>query len=709
MPHRLARGAALLAALLAPALLRAQSPRPLSFLDVQRLRSAQDPDLSPDGRAVLYALSEPDWQAARSTTDLYLVPVEEGPAGSRRLTFTKDKSESNPTWGPDGSFFVFRSDREGSGANPPQQLYLMRVDGGEAQRFTDAKDGVADFRFTRDGRWLIYAAGKPEERRLWVLPADSLATAKPAPLTREHAPVRAWLPGPDGARVYFTVPDTVDQDNRKRVEQKFTVWIRNELPPREHLWTVDLATRAERRLTGDTTYSVSGVTLSRDGRWIGFRGTLNNRYLRTVTESAIYGDAYLLETATGRIERLTENSEVAESPVSFSPDGSRLAIAAPNEWTGGFKRSSQQFVEDISRCPPRQGLTGPGVQVPGNAVELPLGERRQVDAPREVLPEQPVRVLGGAPLPRTARVTEVDLDAGGYGERLVLGHLLALIPRHAAAQLGRQRTNPPRQRAAHLLGRAALRQPLEQHVATLALDQGRHCRLSRAAEHEIAFPVAWHGPIRRLRGAGGDHHHPLQPTGRDRTSLRPPLRSPRAQILRQRPTQGPAPLDEQGSIDRLVRHPHLRIARVVEAKPRADLLRRPPALQPGDDNPAQPLPSQLRDSRPGGGPSGALVRVPRSVVQPRSVPPDLAGNGRGSTPQLLGNLTTGGSRREPPRNLLALRDRKLPPAGRRRPGRQATRSPQYPLHRFGRAPHCRGGSPMRRPRSNPTDQLQLVN
>jgi dipeptidyl aminopeptidase/acylaminoacyl peptidase len=52
-----------------------------------------------------------------------------------------------------------------------------------------------------------------------------------------------------------------------------------------------------------------------------------------VTESGIYGDAYLLELATGRIERLTTNAEIGESPVSFSPDGSRLAISAPNDWT----------------------------------------------------------------------------------------------------------------------------------------------------------------------------------------------------------------------------------------------------------------------------------------------------------------------------------------------------------------------------------------
>jgi hypothetical protein len=87
---------------------------------------------------------------------------------------------------------------------------------------------------------------------------------------------------------------------------------------------------------------VSSVSLSRDGRWNGIRGTPNDRYKRNVTESGIYGDAYLLETATGRIERLTSNAETGESPVSFSPDGSLLAISAPNDWT--YFRDSKIWV-----------------------------------------------------------------------------------------------------------------------------------------------------------------------------------------------------------------------------------------------------------------------------------------------------------------------------------------------------------------------------
>ena len=41
--------------------------------------------------------------------------------------------------------------------------------------------------------------------------------------------------------------------------------------------------------------------------WLGFRGGSANRYERNITEAGLYSDLYLLEAATGAIERLTNN------------------------------------------------------------------------------------------------------------------------------------------------------------------------------------------------------------------------------------------------------------------------------------------------------------------------------------------------------------------------------------------------------------------
>jgi dipeptidyl aminopeptidase/acylaminoacyl peptidase len=313
--------------------LAAQSQRPMTFLDVQHIRTLAGATVSPDKTRLAYTVSVPDWKEARRQTDVYVVSMSGGVASTRQLTFTKDKSENNPRWSPDGSSVVFASNREGTGTTPPDQLYVMRVDGGEARRITDARDGVAGHVFSGDGKWLIYGAGKPEDRQLWALPVAALDSAKPRQITKHATPIKGWDITRDGARIYFTAADTVDKENATRREKKFTVNIRNEEQPVEHLWVLDLATLEERRITSGNEYSVSNVSLSRDGKWVGFRGTPNDRYKRNVTETGIYGDAYLVETASGRIERLTNNAETGESQVSFSPDGSTIAISAPNDWT----------------------------------------------------------------------------------------------------------------------------------------------------------------------------------------------------------------------------------------------------------------------------------------------------------------------------------------------------------------------------------------
>ena len=332
---------------IAPAAVAQTAQRPMTFLDVQQLRSVSGASVSPDGRRVLYTLSVPDWKEARRTTDIYLVSVDGGVATTRQLTFTKDKNETSPKWGPDGSFLVFSSNRDGTGATATDQLYLMRPDGGEARKLTDAKDGIGDYQFTKDGRWLVYAAGKPEDRQLWALPVAGIDTAASKPVTKHATPIRTWLLSPTSAALYFTAPDTVDKDNRTRVEKKFTVSIRNEPRPADQLWALDLGSLKETRLTSDSSYSVEGVTISRDGAWVGFQGTFNNRYQRNVTESDSYADVYLLQTATGKIERLTNNAEIGESTVSFSRDGSMLAIAAENDWT--YFRDQKLYVRPTAQ------------------------------------------------------------------------------------------------------------------------------------------------------------------------------------------------------------------------------------------------------------------------------------------------------------------------------------------------------------------------
>ena len=323
--------------------------RPMTFLDMQHFRNAGSATPSPDGQWLLYTVSTPDWEEARSQTDLHLVSLREGVSSSRQMTFTDGKNEGSPAWAKDGSFFVFESNRDApANASGESQLYLMRPDGGEARRITDAKDGVADFAFSGDGRWLLFRAGKEGERQLWRLPVEGIESAEATQLTRHATGIENWTLSPDSRRVYFQSPDTVDADEKLRRDKRFTVDIRNAETPLQSLWALDLEPARTTRLTSDPSYTVSGMTISDDSKWIAFRGTSAERYRRNITEQNINADLYLLEVASGQVERLTNNSEVGESMPEFSPDSRLIAFSAPDNFERYSMTNQRVYLREVA-------------------------------------------------------------------------------------------------------------------------------------------------------------------------------------------------------------------------------------------------------------------------------------------------------------------------------------------------------------------------
>jgi dipeptidyl aminopeptidase/acylaminoacyl peptidase len=367
-PHIITLLLTLLSALIisAAAQTTGQNRRPMNFMDILELRSVGSPAISADGRQMLYTLSVPDWKAAKSFTDIYLVSTDQGVASTRQMTFTKDKNETSPLWSRDGKFFVFASNREApasASATPVNQLYLMRPDGGEALRLTNAKEGVGAFAFSKDGKWLAFTAGKDEEQQVWIIAVAEIETATPKQLTKHATPVTSWQFSSDSRRLYFLSPDSFDKDNRDRKEKKFDVRIRNEATPLVHLWTVDLETKQEARLTAGSEYSVNSFRLSKDAKWLAFNASPNQRYQRNITDQPDYADWYLLEAGSNRVERLTNNADISESTLSFSPDSRMMALTAADDfqffrnervWTravtdqgGKWKKLGGEFDGDI--------------------------------------------------------------------------------------------------------------------------------------------------------------------------------------------------------------------------------------------------------------------------------------------------------------------------------------------------------------------------
>src|SRR5262249_2122656 len=140
--------------------------RELRLDDVLALEHTVDAQIHPDGSRVAFVVTREfsEGDHALPTASIWLVPTD-GSASARRFTFGAHV-DTRPRWSPDGQALAFLSDRA---KDDVLQVYTMRVDGGEAQRLTDAKGGVGDLLWSPDGSQIAYLApdaeSDEEERR----------------------------------------------------------------------------------------------------------------------------------------------------------------------------------------------------------------------------------------------------------------------------------------------------------------------------------------------------------------------------------------------------------------------------------------------------------------------------------------------------------------------------------------------------------------
>src|SRR5262245_35744156 len=77
----------------------AQSPRPMSIVDLLSVPRLADPELSPDGRDVVFTKNEADWKSGKRIAHVWRVRAD-GNSAPVQLT-NGAEGESDPHWSPD--------------------------------------------------------------------------------------------------------------------------------------------------------------------------------------------------------------------------------------------------------------------------------------------------------------------------------------------------------------------------------------------------------------------------------------------------------------------------------------------------------------------------------------------------------------------------------------------------------------------------------
>jgi len=129
-----------------------QGARTLTIADMQRFAQVNDPQLSPDGEWIVYAVATVDTVRDRSTGDIWLARWD----GTRntRMTWGTDDEHAPRFVGTTHaiSFLSSRGDLHGS-----DQLWVLPMDGGEAHKLTSVRDGVNDYSWSPDGKRVVLA------------------------------------------------------------------------------------------------------------------------------------------------------------------------------------------------------------------------------------------------------------------------------------------------------------------------------------------------------------------------------------------------------------------------------------------------------------------------------------------------------------------------------------------------------------------------
>ena len=273
---------------------QAEGKRGITPEDYFAFEFVSDGRISPDGKLVAYVVTTVDQKQNRRHSSIWMTAID----GSRApWQFTTSPQNSNsPRWSPDGQWLAFISSRpsaeaatsraanETAPADARAQVWLLSMNGGEARRVTNLKNGANSFQWSPDGKRLACLSRTG--------PSDARAE------NRDRSDVRHY------SHISYKFNDTGWYDDR-----------------RSHIWIVDVKSGAGKQLTSGDDWNDSDPQWSPDGTRIAF---VSNRTGKEYEEDR-NTDVWVISAEGGALAKISDHAESDNSP-RWSPDGKTIAF-----------------------------------------------------------------------------------------------------------------------------------------------------------------------------------------------------------------------------------------------------------------------------------------------------------------------------------------------------------------------------------------------
>jgi len=266
----------------------------MTLVDLINLPQISDPQLSPDGRQIVFVQSDANWKLDKRITHLWRVNAD----GSRLIQMTSGADgENDPRWSPDGSSIAFVAKR---GADPDAvaQVFVIGTGGGEARQVTTHATAVSNIEWSRDG-----------------------------------------------ATIYFRAADPKSEEQKAREKLKDDVFMFDEDYKQQHLWSVSMAGKERRITQGD--FSVLAYSLSEDGKKIAM-----HRAPTPQIEDGELSEVWVSNADGSNAVQITHN-KVPENGAELSPDGSQVLFLSQADAKFETYYNRKIFVESAGGGPAR--------------------------------------------------------------------------------------------------------------------------------------------------------------------------------------------------------------------------------------------------------------------------------------------------------------------------------------------------------------------